>query len=188
MLDEYTYWAIETALKQAKQWNKKCPMRIAVNLSPQTLMDPDFIKNIDRIIGEKTNGEYLIFEITENLFLSEYDALSEVLEYICGLGIELSIDDYGTGYSSLSRLIKLPVSEIKIDKSFVKNVDTNKDDEVVVRSTIDLAHNLGLTVVAEGVEDEAAMRVLKKYNCDIAQGYLISKPLPVMEFEQFFQS
>ena len=188
LLDEYTYWAIDTALQQAKQWNEKCPMRVAVNLSPQTLMNPGFIKNLDRIVGEKKNAEYLIFEITENLFLSEYDALSEVLEYICGLGIELSIDDYGTGYSSLSRLIKLPVSELKIDKSFVKNVDTNKDDEVVVRSTIDLAHNLGLTVVAEGVEDEAAMRVLRKYNCDVAQGYLISKPLPVMEFEQFFQN
>ncbi|MES0327292.1 MAG: EAL domain-containing protein [Gammaproteobacteria bacterium] len=185
LLDEYTYWAIDTALKQAKQWNKKFPMRVAVNLSPQTLMDPGFIKNLDRIIGEKKNGEYLIFEITENLFLSEYDALSDVLEYICGLGIKLSIDDYGTGYSSLSRLIKLPVSELKIDKSFVKNVNTNKDDEVVVRSTIDLAHNLGLTVVAEGVEDEAAMEILRKYNCDIAQGYLISRPVPKMEFERF---
>jgi len=77
------------------------------------------------------------------------------------------------------------VSELKIDKSFVKNVNTNKDDEVVVRSTIDLAHNLGLTVVAEGVEDEAAMEILRKYNCDIAQGYLISRPVPKMEFERF---
>ena len=148
-------------------------------------LDPKFIQNLNKIIGDKGNGNYLIFEITENLFLSEYDSLSDVLECICGLGIKLSIDDYGTGYSSLSRLIKLPVSEIKIDKSFVINVDTNKDDEVVVRSTIDLAHNLGLTVVAEGVESETAMEVLKKYNCDIAQGYLISRPLPALEFEKF---
>lgn len=188
LLDEYTYWAIDVALQQAKSWNKEHSLRIAVNLSPHTLMDPGFIKKLDQIIGDKKNGEYLIFEITENLFLSEYDTLSEVLEYVCQLGIYLSIDDYGTGYSSLSRLIKLPVSELKIDKSFVKNVDTNKDDEVVVRSTIDLAHNLGLTVVAEGVEDEAAMEILRKYNCDIAQGYLISKPLPVAEFEEFLNN
>lgn len=185
LLDEYTYWVIEAALQQAKQWSKEYSIRIAVNLSPQTLMDPKFIRNLNRIIGDRKSGEYLTFEITENLFLSEYDSLSDVLECICGLGIKLSIDDYGTGYSSLSRLIKLPVSELKIDKSFVKNVNTNKDDEVVVRSTIDLAHNLGLTVVAEGVEDEAVMELLKKYNCDVAQGYLISHPLPVLEFEKF---
>ena len=187
MLNEYTYWAIESALQQAMIWDGKYNLRIAVNLSPQTLMDPDFIKNIDKIVGGEENGKYLTFEITENLFLSEYDSLKDVLEYVCQLGINLSIDDYGTGYSSLSRLIKLPVSEIKIDKSFVKNVSTNKDDEVVVKSTIDLAHNLGLSVVAEGVEDEAAMEVLKKYNCDVAQGFLISRPLPVSEFEQFMK-
>lgn len=188
LLDEYTYWAIETALNQAKIWNEKRPLRIAVNLSPQILMEQKFIKMLDRIVGSKENGQYLSFEITENLFLSEYDVLSEVLEHIRQLDIDLSIDDYGTGYSSLSRLIKLPVSEIKIDKSFVKNVDTNKDDEVVVKSTIDLAHNLNLKVVAEGVEDEAAMEMLRKYECDIAQGYLISKPLPVDEFEKFLNN
>lgn len=187
LLNEYTYWAIETVLQQAKYWNTERSLRIAVNLSPQILMDPDFIKNMDRIIGDKDNGKYLTFEITENLFLSEYESLSGVLEYVCNLGVHLSIDDYGTGYSSLSRLIKLPVNEIKIDKSFVKNVDTNKDDEAVVRSTIDLAHNLGLTVVAEGVEDEAAMNLLRKYNCDIAQGYLISRALPAAEFEKFMK-
>lgn len=188
MLDEYTYWAIETALQQAKIWNKERSLRVAVNLSPHTLMDPDFITNIDRIIGDKKYAEYLTFEITENLFLSEYDSLSNVLEYICDLGVELSIDDYGTGYSSLSRLIKLPVSEIKIDKSFVKDVNRNRDDEAVVRSTIELAHSLGLTVVAEGVEDEAAMEMLRKYNCDVAQGYLISRPICVNEFDEFLKN
>jgi diguanylate cyclase (GGDEF)-like protein len=188
LLDEYTYWAIETALQQARIWNKKQVLRIAVNLSPQILMDPDFIENLNQIIGDRKNGKYLTFEITENLFLSEYDTLSSVLEHIRQLGIELSIDDYGTGYSSLSRLIKLPVNELKIDKSFVKNVDTNNDDEAVVHSTIELAHNLGMKVVAEGVESEAAMELLKRYDCDIAQGFLISKPLPVAEFETFLDN
>ena len=187
LLDEYTYWAIETVLQQAKKWNESHSLRVAVNLSPKTLLDPDFMKNLDRIIGTRENGRYLIFEITENLFLSEYDSLSDVLDYICDLGVHLSIDDYGTGYSSLSRLIRLPVNEIKIDKSFVKDVKINKDDEVVVRSTIELAHNLGLTVVAEGVEDEATLEVLKKYNCDMAQGYLISPAMPADDFEMFLK-
>lgn len=187
LLNEYTYWAIETALQQAKSWSEKQCFRIAVNLSPSILMDPDFIKNIDRIIGTEDNGKHLTFEITENLFLSEYDALSEALDYICDLGVHLSIDDYGTGYSSLSRLIKLPVNEIKIDKSFVKNVSANKEDEVVVHSIIELAHNLGLSVVAEGVENEAAMEILKKYKCDVAQGYLMSHALPATEFEKFLE-
>ncbi|MCW8922266.1 MAG: EAL domain-containing protein, partial [Gammaproteobacteria bacterium] len=187
LLDAYTYWAIETALQQAKIWNKERPLRVAVNLSPHTLIDPNFIKKMDKIIGNKKNGEYLTFEITENLFLSEYKLLGEVLDHMCKLGVHLSIDDYGTGYSSLSRLIKLPVNELKIDKSFVKNVNINKDDEVVVRSTIELAHNLNLTVVAEGIEEQAVLDVLKKYNCDEAQGFLISKPLTVTEFSEFLK-
>jgi len=188
LLEEYTYWAIETALQQAKYWSKYQSIRVAVNLSPQTLMDPNFVKKLDQIIGNRENGQHLTFEITENLFLSEYDSLRGVLDYICDLGVHLSIDDYGTGYSSLSRLIRLPVNEIKIDKSFVKDVKINKEDEVVVRSTIDLAHNLGLTVVAEGVEDEATMEVLRKYNCDVAQGYLISPAIPAVDFEMFLKN
>ncbi|MFU8838187.1 MAG: EAL domain-containing protein [Thiohalomonadaceae bacterium] len=185
LLSEYTYWAIETALHQARIWNMTRSFRVAINLAPQTLMDPDFPENLDRIVGDVENGNHLTFEITENLFLSEYDSLKEVLEHIGSLGIQLSIDDYGTGYSSLSRLIKLPINELKIDKSFVKHICHSKDDEVVVRSTIDLAHNLGLTVVAEGVEDANTMALLKKYECDIAQGFLISKPLAATEFHAF---
>jgi diguanylate cyclase (GGDEF)-like protein len=186
LIDEYTYWAIETALKQAREWLSGCSvMRIAVNLSPQTLMHPDFIVNIDKIIKDKKDGELLTFEITENLFLAEFDRLTEVLEHVCNLGVELSIDDYGTGYSSLSRIRRLPVSELKIDQSFIKDMVENKDDEVVVRSTIELAHNLGLSVVAEGVEQQSALDLLRQLGCDTIQGYLISKPLPRKKFDDF---
>jgi diguanylate cyclase (GGDEF)-like protein len=189
MIDEYTYWAIGTALSQARKWsNGSMIMRIAINVSPQTLMNPGFIKNLERIVKDKDNGQYLIFEITENIFLSEYDRLSEILEYICYLGIGLSIDDYGTGYSSLSRLRKLPVTELKIDQSFIKDMIDNRDDESIVRSTIDLAHNMGLLVVAEGVETNGALELLKELGCDVAQGYLISKPLPVDQFDEFADS
>jgi len=186
LLDEYTYWAIKTALAQAKKWQSAFrPIRIAVNLSPHTLMHPDFKQRIDQLIKNESDGALLTFEITENLFLSEFDRVSDVLEYIHSLGVELSIDDYGTGYSSLNLLRRLKVSELKIDRSFIKDVAHNKDDQVIVHSTIELAHNLGLKVVAEGVETEDALDLLKKLGCDIIQGFLISKPLPVEEFSAF---
>jgi diguanylate cyclase (GGDEF)-like protein len=186
LINEYTYWAIKTALKEARSWRRsRGAMRVAVNLSPQTLMHPDFKDNFDRIIKNKRDGELLTFEITENLFLSEFDRLADVLMRICSLGVELSIDDYGTGYSSLSRLRRLPVSELKIDQSFIKELVDNKDDQAVVHSTIELAHNLGLSVVAEGVEDQAALDLLVKLGCDSVQGFLVSKPLTLKQFNAF---
>lgn len=188
LIDEYTFWAIETALAQAKEWKSGYSiMRVAVNVSPQTLMHPEFKENIDRIIKDESDGDLLTFEITENLFLSEFDRLAEVLEHICSLGVELSIDDYGTGYSSLSRLRRLPVSELKIDQTFIKDMAENKDDEAVVRSTIELAHNLGLTVVAEGVENTSALNLLTRLGCDTIQGFLISRPLSVEKFNVFIE-
>lgn len=185
LIDEYTYWAIETALEQAKQWKSgNSILRVAVNLSPQTLMHPDFKENVDKIIKDESDGELLTFEITENLFLSEFDRLAEVLDHVCSLGVELSIDDYGTGYSSLSRIRRLPVSELKIDQTFIKDMVDNKDDEAVVRSTIELAHNLGLTVVAEGVENQSALNLLTELGCDTIQGFLISKAVPDSEFDE----
>ncbi len=188
LIDDYTYWAIETALAQAKAWKSGYSiLRVAINLSPQTLMHPDFKQNFDQIIKDESDGELLTFEITENLFLSEFDRLAEVLEHVCSLGVELSIDDYGTGYSSLSRLRRLPVSELKIDQTFIKEMVDNKDDQAVVHSTIELAHNLGLTVVAEGVENTSALNLLTKLGCDTIQGFLISKPLPVDRFNDFIE-
>ena len=189
LIDEYTYWAIEAALEQARAWRSGVStMRIAVNLSPQTLMNPDFKAHFDKLVKHESDGELLTFEITENLFLSEFDRLAEVLEHICSLGVELSIDDYGTGYSSLSRIRRLPVSELKIDQSFIKDMVDNKDDEAVVHSTIQLAHNLGLSVVAEGVETDSALKLLAELGCDVIQGYLISKPLPSDEFEALIKN
>ena len=189
LIDEYTYWAIETALAQANEWRAEFgAMRIAVNISPQTLMHPDFKNKIDQIISSKADGSLLTFEITENLFLSEFDRLAQVLEHICSLGVELSIDDYGTGYSSLSRLRRLPVSELKIDQSFIKDMVSNKDDEAVVHSTIELAHNLGLSVVAEGVENKKAFDLLIQLGCDTIQGFLISKPISREMFSTFIKA
>ncbi|MFW2441011.1 MAG: EAL domain-containing protein [Arenicellales bacterium] len=189
LLDEYTYWVIETALAQAKKWQLDFgPIRIAVNLSPHMLMQPDFKERIAPLIKDDTDGALLTFEITENLFLSEIDRVADILEYIHLLGVELSIDDYGTGYSSLSLLRRLKVTELKIDQSFINDVTHNKDDEVIVHSTIELAHNLGLKVVAEGVENEDTLDLLKELGCDTIQGFLISRPLPVKEFDVFIKN
>jgi len=189
LINEYTYWAIETALAQAKEWQKSFGnIRIAVNISPQTLMHPEFRKNLDSLVEDGSEGELLTFEITENLFLSEFDRLSELLEHIRLLGIELSIDDYGTGYSSLSLLRRLKVSELKIDQSFIREMDASKDDETLVHSTIELAHNLGLSVVAEGVESQHALDLLTKLGCDTIQGFLVSKPLPKNRFDEFIRA
>lgn len=186
LINRYTYSVIEQALQQALLWESRGRMlTVAVNISTQTLMNPEFKAQLDRIIANSERGRLLTFEITENLFLSEYDRLVDVLNHICELGVTLSIDDFGTGYSSLSRLRKIPVKELKIDKSFIIDMARSRDDEVIVRSTIDMAHNLGLSVVAEGIETEETYRMLEQLGCDVAQGFLISKPLPVDQFDEF---
>jgi EAL domain-containing protein (putative c-di-GMP-specific phosphodiesterase class I) len=182
LIEKYTTWAIETALKNAIAWKEaERELKVSVNISVTDLLNPEFMARLDTLIGSRDRGELLTFEITENLFLSEYDRLFEVLEYIRYLGITLSIDDFGTGYSSLSRLKKLPVNELKIDQSFIKDMEKSQNDEVIVHSTIELAHNLGLSVVAEGVESKETLKRLALLGCDTAQGFIISRPLT---FEQ----
>lgn len=186
LIDRYTYWLLETALAQAIAWSKNgCNVKISVNISAQDLINPEFTLQLDRIVNNKSNGQYLTLEITESMFLSEHERTTEVLDYIRSLGMGLSIDDFGTGYSSLSRLKKMPVSELKIDKSFIIDMQQDKDDELIVKSIIDLAHNLGLAVVAEGVENESTSQYLITMGCDILQGYHISQPLPADMCEQF---
>ncbi len=182
VIEKYTMWAIETSLRNAEDWKDGGrDLKVSVNISVTDLMNPDFIKGLDSLIIAKEYGELLTFEITENLFLSEYDRLLEVLEYLRYMGIALSIDDFGTGYSSLSRLQKLPVSELKIDQSFIRDMEQSQNDEVIVRSTIELAHNLGLSVVAEGVESHDTLNRLALLGCDTAQGFIISEPLSLQE-------
>ncbi|NNJ98314.1 MAG: EAL domain-containing protein [Gammaproteobacteria bacterium] len=189
LIEKYTSWGIETALRDAVAWRSSgYDLKVSVNISVNDLLNPDFMRRLDLIVGLHEDGELLTFEITENLFLSEYDRLFEVLEYIRYLGISLSIDDFGTGYSSLSRLKKLPVSELKIDQSFVKDMEQSPNDEVIVHSTIELAHNLGLSVVAEGVQSAATLQRLASLGCDTAQGFVISEPVSADEFAALMAS
>ena len=189
LIDKYTYEAIETAVTNINRWSKEGHnLKIAINISTQTLMDPDFINQVQSRITDFSISRRLIFEITESLFLSDHDYIFETLTRLRAFGIELSIDDFGTGYSSLSRLKRLPVNELKIDQSFIRDMMSNFDDQIIVKSIIDLAHNLGLSVVAEGVETKEILDHLNRLGCDVAQGYLIAKPMPAKEFEEFLRS
>jgi EAL domain-containing protein (putative c-di-GMP-specific phosphodiesterase class I) len=162
---------------------------VAVNLSPQCLLNPEFPEILTGLLASYGfPAEFLTLEITETSIMAGADRSLKILERINEMGVSFSIDDFGTGYSSLAYLKKLPVSEIKIDKSFVMEMQKNESDATIVKATIQLGHNLGLKVVAEGVEDEQTYLALKDMGCDVLQGYFISRPVPVKDFMDWVQA
>jgi EAL domain-containing protein (putative c-di-GMP-specific phosphodiesterase class I) len=184
-----TEWALKTAVEQVAQWQAKgLQLAVAVNLSTNDLLNRDLPGQLLMLLKEHEVPAALIkLEVTESAVMHDMARALEVLNMLSAMGISLSIDDYGTGYSSLSYIKKLPVSEIKIDKSFVLNLAKSEEDSILVRSTIDLGHNLGLSVTAEGVEDEESVAKLREYGCDVLQGYHIARPLPPAELEAFLK-
>ena len=171
-------WVLRSAVEQLGAWNKQgLVMRVAVNLSTRNLHDRELPAQLsDMLIANRVSPAQLMVEITESAAMDP-EAV-ESLPRITGLGVKLAIDDFGTGYSSLAYLKRLPVAELKIDRSFVTSLDTDADDAAIVIPMIALGHNLGLWVVAEGVENENAQRILLENGCDFAQGYLFSRPMP----------
>lgn len=159
------------------------PLRVAINLSTRDLLDQDFPAKLDAMML-KHNAPTSAFclEITESAIMDDPQRAEATLNRLSERGFKLSIDDFGTGYSSLAYLKRLPVNELKIDKSFVMGMEQDESDAKIVRSTIDLAHNLGLSVVAEGVENQAILDKLLALQCDEAQGYHMSRPIPLPEF------
>ena len=181
---QLTLWMFDEA---ARLWrglqSDDQALRIAINLSTRDLLDPDFPARLDGILARhQVPPDAFCLEITESAIMDDPQRAEQTLNRLSERGFKLSIDDFGTGYSSLAYLKRLPVDELKIDKSFVMAMEKDEDDAKIVRSTIDLAHNLGLTVVAEGVENATIWAMLKNQGCDEAQGYFMSKPLPVAEF------
>jgi EAL domain-containing protein (putative c-di-GMP-specific phosphodiesterase class I) len=174
-----TQWVLDRALRQCLRWRALgLDINIAVNLSARDLLNPALPEMFCGMIKRhKASPAWLSLEITESAIMADPAKAQSMLEFFRGIGLQISIDDFGTGYSSLAYLKKLPVTELKIDKSFVMNMARDKDDASIVRSTIDLGHHMGLKVVAEGVEDRETWKMLKAWGCDIAQGYLISPPL-----------
>ena len=159
------------------------PLRVSVNLSTRDLLDPELSERLASILVRyQVPASAFCLEITESAIMDDPQRAEAMLNRLSEQGFKLSIDDFGTGYSSLAYLKRLPVDELKIDKSFVMGMQVGEDDVMIVRSTIDLAHNLGLTVVAEGVETAEIMEYLRALACDEAQGYHITRPLPVDDF------
>ncbi len=179
LIKPLSVWVLKQALKQTVKWHDTTlKLTVAVNLSPTTLLDTDLPDTITGILAlHSLPPQYLTLEITEGSIIKDPDRALEILTRLADMGMRISIDDFGTGYSSLAYLKKLPASEIKIDKSFVLDMLKNENDAVIVRSTIDLGHNLGMKVVAEGVEDKETAAKLKTLGCDVLQGYYFSKPL-----------
>ncbi len=180
-----TNWVIEEAMRQLAEWNKRgLFIQLSVNVSADDLLSGDLVGHVVKLLSlYGVPAEQLIFEITESAVMSEPEKALIVLHRLRECGISLSVDDFGTGYSSLAHLKRLPVQELKIDQSFVRNLDETSEDAVIVRSTIEMSHNLGLKVVAEGVEYQHSLDLLERWHCDTAQGYLISRPLTAPAFE-----
>ncbi len=185
-----TMWVFEEA---ARHWlmlyAEGMPMRLSVNLSTRDLLDQDLPAKFDALlVKHRVPAEAFCLEITESAIMDDPQRALATLNKLSGLGFKLSIDDFGTGYSSLAYLKRLPVDELKIDKSFVMSMEKDLEDAKIVRSTIDLAHNLGLTVVAEGVENAKVWELLRELDCDEAQGYHMGKPMPADEFRNWSMS
>ncbi len=187
-IKKLTNWALDTVVKQSRAWSDKgIHVKIGVNLSAHDLTNRHLPAQIGKLLADHdVRAESLILEITESAVMEDPTRAMEVLKELNAMDLTLSIDDYGTGYSSMAYLKSLPVQEIKIDKSFVLNLAENAGDEILVRSTIELGHNLGLKVTAEGIEDQGSLDILKRYGCETGQGYFISKPIPVQDFEEFY--
>lgn len=183
-------WVLRTACTQNRLWQLAGlpPLRIAVNLSARQFQQPNLVQTITQILQEnQLEPEYLELEITESLLMEDVDFTVAVLRELQALGVHISIDDFGTGYSSLSLLMYFPLSSLKIDQSFIRNLNKNSSNAAIINSVISLGHGLNLTVIAEGVENVEELEFLRLANCDIIQGYLLSKPLTGEATNQFLQ-
>lgn len=178
-----TRWVFLVALAQSKKWDLLgLDINIAINISAENLKESDFYEFICSSMAEANIvPEKITLEITESSVVEDPESAISLLGKFKKHGLKISIDDYGTGYSALAQLKQLPVHELKIDKSFVQRLEHDNDDQIIVRSTIDLAHNMGLSVVAEGIEDEFSLFWLAEKKCELAQGYFISRPKPANE-------
>jgi diguanylate cyclase (GGDEF)-like protein/PAS domain S-box-containing protein len=189
LIHPLTRWVLKTALRQCQAWRQAgLNLPVSVNLSARNLHDPQFPDHLAELL--KTTGalpEQLELEITESAIMADPQRALEVTTHLRTMGLRFALDDFGIGYSSLAYLKKLPVDSIKIDKSFVIDMARDEDDVLIVLSTINLAHNLGLKVVAEGVETEKILDQLSAFGCDEAQGYYMSKPLPVDDLNRWLK-
>ncbi|QPL44585.1 EAL domain-containing protein [Halomonas sp. A40-4] len=173
-------WMLEHITSQLQQWQQQgSRISVAVNLSASDVTDPDLPGQLAELLARHDlAADQLSLEVTESAVMQDINAAARTLDELSRLGVSIAIDDYGTGYSSLAQIKRLPVNELKIDKSFVLKLDSQEDDLTIVRSTIEMGHSLGLSIVAEGVENAASAALLNDLGCDYLQGYWIAKPMP----------
>ncbi len=189
LIQPLTRWVADTALRESANWHKRgLNIGTSINISAHDLSNPELPDVFAALLLEHdVNPDWITLEITESSIMGDPKQALAVLNKLSEMHFHLSIDDFGTGYSSLAYLSKLPAQEIKIDQSFVMGMNENKNDALIVKATIDLGHNLGLKVVAEGVEDEEVWRHLKQMGCDVLQGYFFSRPLEINDLYKYLQ-
>jgi len=187
LMHEMTVAVLEQSLDQVQRWAQEgLRLPVAVNLSPSSLVDIDLSSRVEQMLHERgLDSSLLILEITEDVIMSDRERARHILEELRRIGIQVAVDDFGTGYSSLAYLRELPIDELKLDRSFIATMNADDRSLAIVQSAIDLAHSLGLRMVAEGVEDELTARQLCDAGCDEAQGFFFSRALPVDEFEMW---
>jgi diguanylate cyclase (GGDEF)-like protein len=189
LIKPLTLWVLEAAIQQCVNWlHQGISLSVSVNLSTWNLREVDLPDKIAVLLAHYAlPAHYLCVEVTESAVISEIEHAAEILNRICEMGIKVAVDDFGTGYSSFAYLKHLPVHELKIDCLFVKEMINNPLDATIVQSTVAMGRNLGLRVVAEGVEDQETADRLTDYGCDTAQGYYWARPLPAQELERWLE-
>lgn len=187
LIGPLTDYVLDAAFAQARLWiDVGRPMTIAVNVSGRNLLDEHLLDQVRAALDQHgVPASRLVLEVTETAIIAEPRRTLDLLTRLSGLGVRLSIDDFGAGYTSLAQLSTLPVTELKIDRSFVSAMTEHRSQAMIVHSLIELGHNLGLTMVAEGVETAAVMAALRAYGCDVAQGYYLTRPLPIGAFDDW---
>jgi EAL domain-containing protein (putative c-di-GMP-specific phosphodiesterase class I) len=184
LMDQLTRQVLGKTVRQLAAWNRDgLRIKVSINVSAVDLLGGDLAGDLDRILhSHGVDAAQICLEITETAVMGHDAATQPVLEALDAIGVELAIDDFGTGYSSLAQLKRLPVAELTIDRAFLSGVPEDAEDTIIVRSVIELAHNMNLRVVAEGVETAACCRWLAATGCEMAQGYAIGRPMPAAEF------
>lgn len=191
MILDIDMWVFREACRQSKKWQERgFPLLpVSINLSAKHFDQRNLIENIVDILREtRIDPHLVVIEITESVFIRQMESVIEMLSELQALGIQISIDDFGTGYSSLSQLQRLPVSIVKLDRTFIKDAEHDERKSAVVRAVIELAHSMGLRVVAEGIETEEERAFFSGLHCDELQGYYFSKPLRSEQFERYIRS
>ncbi len=189
LIGPLTRHVLERSIEQCAYWHAQGrPLAVAVNLSVRDLLDRELPRHIERMLDQYgLSAEALQLEMTESMLMSDPDRTLETVVRLRDLGVQVAVDDFGTGFSSLANLKRLPINELKIDRSFISPLLSEESDLIIVRSTINLGHDLGLKVIAEGVEDELTLKRLAGLECDLAQGYHLSPPLPGDSFNAWME-